>query len=310
MAEAARTVFVTGGTGFVGRRVVARLLAGGRCVRALVRPGSQGRLPDGERVTACPGDVRNPAELIEATRGADAAVHLVGILREKADATFRAVHVEGTENVIRACRAAGIRRLLHMSALGVARGIDAPYMVSKQKAEDAVLASGLDWTIFRPGIIHGPRGDFMVQMARMVSRKGPMPLIGAGRQTLQPVWVEDVAELFARALDRPISISRTYEVGGPQVLQLRDFFTILSRAIRGRGKTFVPIPVPIVRLAAWLEAKVTSNPALTPDELTMLLEARPCNTRPMEVDFGVQPACFEDTLAEYADELKQAAGLA
>jgi NADH dehydrogenase len=309
MPEAAKTVFVTGGTGFVGRRVVASLVAAGRRVRVLVRPGSEARLPEHDGVEARPGDIRDRTTVIEAARSADAAVHLVGILREKPGATFRDVHVRGTENVVHACRTAGVRRLVHMSALGVARGVDTPYLVSKQKAEDAVLASGIDQTILRPSIIHGPRGDFMVQMARMVSRKGPVPLIGGGRQTLQPVWVGDIAELCLRALDRPATAGRTYEVGGPQVLLLREFFAVLSRVLRGRSKTMIPIPTPVVRLGAWLDAKLSSDPPITPDELKMLLAARPCYTRPMEVDFGLAPRPFEETLSEYADELKEAAGI-
>jgi NADH dehydrogenase len=316
MVEPLATVFVTGASGFVGRSVVARLLERGCRVRALVRPGSEERLaPAGaaaawaDRLDIRPGDIRNAPLLIEAMRGSGAVIHLVGILRPKGENTFAAVHLHGTENVIRACRAAGIRRLLHMSALGAGRAIGTPYFVTKEKAEEAVRRSGLDWTIFRPSVIHGPRGDFMIQVARMVSRPLPVPLVGAGRQVLQPVYVEDVAELFARAIGLPESVSRTYEVGGPEVLSLRKFLATVARVLRGKSKWMVPVPVFLVRFGAWLDERLTADPPITRDELKMLLAARPCNIRPMEVDFDLKPARLEDALAAYAAELKTAAGL-
>jgi NADH dehydrogenase len=326
MVQPPALVFVTGASGFVGRSVAARLLEMGYRVRALVRPGSEGRLrppgpgargppgfalaePGPGRLEVRTGDVRAAAPLADAMRGCQAAIHLVGILRPKGDNTFAAVHVAGTENVIRACRACGVGRLIHMSALGAGRGVGTPYFRSKEQAEDAVRHSGADWTILRPSVIHGPHGAFMIQVARMIGRPWPVPLVGRGRQVIQPVHVEDVAELFGRALGRSATVGRTYDVGGPQVFSLRQFFATVSRVLRGRRKWMVPVPLFLVRLGAWLNEKVVKDPPITRDELTMLLAARPCSTQPMEADFGLRPARFEEALAGYAAELKAAAGL-
>jgi len=309
VSESAAKVLVTGATGFVGHSVVARLRQEGVAVRALVRPDRARRGPEAAGLEIAEGDVRDAASVAEAARGCQAAVHLVGILREHGEQTFQAVHVAGTGNVVAACRSAGVRRLVHMSALGAGRGTDTGYFRTKEEAETCVRQSGLDWTIVRPAVIHGPRSDFMIQMARLVARRGPVPLVGRGLQVLQPVWVEDVARLFAVALRRHATAGQTYDVGGPDILTLRDFYRTLARVLLGREKRFAAVPTPLVRAGAWLAAHVASNPPVTPDELRMLQAARPCDTRPAAEAFGFEPAPFEPTLAAYAGELRAAAGL-
>jgi NADH dehydrogenase len=309
MAETDGPILVTGASGFVGRRVVAHLRETGQRVRALVRPTSSRRMEDADALDIAEGDVRSAEAVTAAARGCGACIHLVGILRERGGATFEDVHVGGTEHVVAACLEAGIRRLVHMSALGTERGIDTPYFRTKAAAEAAVRESGLAWTILRPSVIHGPRGDFMTQMARMIARPGPVPLVGHGLQVIQPVWVEDVAAVFAGALARDATVGRAYAVGGPDVLTLRAFYRTLSRVLLGREKMLLPVPRFAVRGGAWVASHLLSNPPVTPDELRMLEAARPCDTGPLERDFEMQPAPFEGTLTAYAEELKRAAGI-
>jgi NADH dehydrogenase len=309
MAETDRPILVTGASGFVGRRVVAHLREVGVPVRALVRPTSSRRMEDTENLEIADGDIRSAEAVTEAARGCAACIHLVGILRERGGATFEAVHTGGTEHVVDACLETGVRRLVHMSALGAERGVDTPYFRTKAAAEAVVRDSGLDWTILRPSVIHGPRGDFMIQMVRMVARPGPVPLVGHGLQVIQPVWVKDVAAVFAGALARDATVGRAYAVGGPDVLTLRAFYRTLARVLLGREKMLLPVPRFAVRSGAWVASHVLSNPPVTPDELRMLEAARPCDTGPLERDFGMQPAPFEDTLTQYAPELRTAAGL-
>ncbi len=309
MSRAERPILVTGATGFLGRRVVARLRSAGRRVRALVRPTSARRMEDAEGLEIADGDLRTAGAVLAAVRGCAACIHLVGIIRERGGATFRAVHVEGTEHVVAACLEAGVRRLVHASALGVGRGVDTPYFRTKEAAEARVRESGLDWTVLRPSVIHGPQGDFMVQMARMVARPGPVPLVGRGLQVVQPVWVEDVAAVAAGALDRPVTIGRTYDVAGPDVLTLRAFYRTLSRVLLGRRKRLLPLPRFAVVGAAWVASRVLAHPPVTPDELRMLEAARPADAGALARDFDRQPAPFEDTLQGYAEALKAAAGI-
>jgi len=309
MAETDHPILVTGASGFVGRHVVAHLREAGRRVRALVRPTSSRRMEDTADLEIADGDIRTAASVAAAARGCGACVHLVGILRQRGEATFRTVHVEGTEHVVSACREAGVRRLVHMSALGVGRGVDTPYFRTKEEAEARVRESGLHWTILRPSVIHGPRGDFMIQMARMVARPGPVPLVGHGLQVIQPVWVEDVARIAAGALERDGTVGRAYAVGGPDLLTLRAFYRTVSRVLLGREKWLFPVPRLAVRSGAWVASRVLANPPVTPDELRMLEAARPCDTAPIERDFDMQPAPFEDTLRGYAEALRAAAGI-
>jgi len=309
MAETDRPILVTGASGFVGCRVVAHLREHGRRVRALVRPTSSRRMEDTADLEIAEGDVRTAEAVTAAARGCAACIHLVGILRERGGATFQAVHVGGTEHVVAACLEAGVRRLVHMSALGAGSGVDTPYFRTKEEAEGRVRESGLDWTILRPSVIHGPQGDFMIQMARMVARPGPVPLVGRGLQVIQPVWVEDVAAIAAGALARDATVGRVYDVGGPDVLTLRAFYRTLSRVLLGREKRLLPVPRFAVRGGAWVAGHVLASPPITLDELRMLEAARPCDTAPLAHDFGMQPAPFEDTLREYADALKASAGI-
>jgi len=309
MAGTDRPILVTGASGFVGRRVVARLRETGRRVRALVRPTSTRRMEVAEDLEVAECDIQSRESVAAAARGCAGCIHLVGILRQRGEATFQTVHVEGTEHVVAACREAGVRRLVHMSALGVERGVDTPYFRTKEAAEARVRESGLDWTVLRPSVIHGPRGDFTIQMARMVARPGPVPLVGYGLQVLQPVWVQDVASVAAGALGREGTVGRAYDVGGPDVLTLRAFYRTVSRVLLGREKWLFPVPRFAVVGGAWLASRVLANPPVTPEELRMLEAARPCDTAPVARDFDMQLAPFEDTLRGYAEALRTAAGI-
>jgi NADH dehydrogenase len=303
-------VLVTGANGFVGRSVVARLHAEGHTVATLVRPNSLRPLAPADNLEITAGDLRDSAVVAQAARGCDAAIHLAGIIRERGPNTFQAVHVQGAEHMVSACRSAGMRRLIHLSSHGAALGAAAPYLRSKEAGEHLVRESGLDWTILRPGVIHGPQGEFMITMARMVARPGPVPLIGRGLQMLQPVWVDDIARMLVGALALDATVGKSVEVGGPDLLELRTFLQIVARVLLGHEKWQLQIPTFAVRAGAWVAAHAIEDPPITPDELRMLLAAVPCDIRPMREAFGLDPAPFEPTLAAYAAELRAAAGIA
>src|SRR5277367_3858934 len=247
-------VLVTGGTGFVGREILARLHTRGHSIRVLARrpqsPAVQG-LASQFGAEAYAGDVLDPASLQIACRGVDAVIHLVGIISESGQSTFENIHVRGTENVISAARAAGVGRLVHMSALGVRAGAPARYHQTKWAAEQRVRSSGLAFTIFRPSIIYGPKDGFVNLFAR-ISRFSPIiPVMGNGNSRLQPLPVTDVAACFTQALDGPETIGATFDLCGREALTVNEILdTILSVTCRRRLKLHIPMWLARIQAAA------------------------------------------------------------
>src|SRR6266446_5069558 len=176
-------VFVTGATGFVGRAVVQALRGEGYVVRCLVRRGSEPDLRGVGAIERVEGDVLAPQLLDEGMAGCGAVIHLVGIIREHiaTNTTFYRVHVQGTVNVVAAAAAAGVRRYVHMSALGARDGARSRYHQTKWAAEEAVRACALPWTIFRPSVIYGRGDGFVSPLVRLVRRLPVVPLVGSGR---------------------------------------------------------------------------------------------------------------------------------
>jgi uncharacterized protein YbjT (DUF2867 family) len=269
----AQRVFVTGGTGFVGKHVVRALLARGFLVRCLVREGSEHDLKGFESIDRVPGDVLRPESLAPSVEGCSALVHLVGIIRERRGRgiTFERLHAQATRNMLALARAAGVKRFVHMSALGTRPDARARYHRTKWQAEEAVRASELDWTIFRPSIIFGPGDEFVSALGRMVRRLPVMPVLGDGRYRLQPIPVEQVADGLARALRAPVSVGQAYDVAGPTPYAFVDLLDEIGRAL-GRAhvrKLHVPLgPVSaLTRALDWLPFY-----PVTTDQLIMLRE--------------------------------------
>jgi uncharacterized protein YbjT (DUF2867 family) len=288
--SATRRIFVTGATGFVGRAVIRALQAHGYAVRCLVRRGSERDLRGQEALERVEGDVLAPPTLERGMAGCDTVVHLVGIIREEpgTHSTFENVHTQGTVNVLEAAAATGVRRYLHMSALGSRAGARSRYHRSKWAAEEAVRASPIPWTIFRPSIIYGRGDQFVTLLARMIDRAPVVPVIGSGQQRLQPVPVEHVAEAFARSADRPASEKHVYEVGGPEAVTLLRLLDLIGAALDRRRVRKVHVPLGLVRPATRLLHHLPGFP-LTPDQLLMLEEDNVCDPQPFYAAFGLAP---------------------
>jgi NADH dehydrogenase len=294
------TVVVTGGTGFVGRAVVEALLAHGHRVRCLVRTGSESRQPLRDGVESVAGDVTRPAGLADAARGADAIVHLVGIIREfrGRGITFETLHTRATENVLGAAREARVGRFLHMSALGTGPQARSRYHRTKWAAEEAVRASGLAWTIFRPSVVFGPGDGFVSLIARLVRWFPIVPVIGDGRNRFQPVAVADVAEGFARALERPATAGQIFEVGGPRAYTFDEIVDEVGAALGRRRVPKVHHPVALMAPVVRLLERVPLFP-LTSDQLLMLGEGSTCDPEPFARAFEIAPTPFPAGIRAY-----------
>ena len=296
-------ILITGGTGFVGRAIAAELLREGHDVVLLVRPGSEAKVlpPQGpyRRVETSPGDVLDPGSLMEAIRGCDAVIHLVGIIREfpKKGITFEQLHTRATFNVVSAIKTVGPRRYLHMSALGAAEDSPSAYHRTKAVAERAVGLSGLDWTIFRPSLIYGPDDLSLNMFADQVRRLPFAPVIGDGRYLLQPVAIKTVARAFASALTREESHGQTFTLTGPQAYTYNELLRTLGRVLERRVR-LVHLPVWPVRLAARLLGSFPSFP-LTETQLTMLLMGNAGDGSQAYRVLDLEPIPLEQGLSEY-----------
>ena len=259
-------------------------------VRCLVRRGSEGDLRGLGAITRIEGDVGVRRGLEEGMVGCDAVIHLVGIIREHpaTNVTFERVHLEGTRNVLEAAKVAGVQRYLHMSALGTRRGAASRYHQTKWAAEEAVRASGLGWTIFRPSIIYGPGDGFVTLLSSMVRRLPVVPVIGGGRQRVQPIPVEQVAAGFAGALEQPATIEQTYELGGPEAVTLLELLDLIGRALGRRRVRTLHVPLGVMTPLARLLHPLPGFP-VTPDQLLMLGEDSVCDPRPFFEAFGLEP---------------------
>lgn len=262
-------ILVTGGTGYVGSRLVQKLVEQGRDVRLLVRDvaAARKRFPTG--VVFTQGDVTEPETLAAALAGVDAVIHLVAIIRERGDSTFEKINYRGTVNIVDAERAASVRRHLQMSALGALRDPAFPYHDTKYRAEQYVKGSGLDWTIFRPSIIFGPGDQFFSTLAGLAKLPAPFVLPDGGTAQFQPVWRDDVVDAFIHALDDPATIGKTYELGGPEIMSYKEMVGILMD-VTGKHRPMMPLPASLLKPAAFLFDKLLPKPPVTPEQLKML----------------------------------------
>lgn len=290
-------VFVSGGTGFVGREVVRQLLAAGQKPVCLVRPGSENKLPEGAGITIRPGDVSDPASLEGALHGCEAVIHLVGIIREipEQGVTFDRLHRKATANMVAAAEAQQVMRFVHMSSNGVKEDAATDYYCSKWQAEQILRGSSLSWTIFRPSVIFGAEDDFCNRLAEMIRRLPVVPVLGNGRYRIAPVAVEDVAAGFVAALQTSASIGRIYPVCG------RDSFSfdeLLDRIGLALGRERVSKAHHPLFLVKPLVASLQFLPGfpLTSDQLTMLLAGNVCDPQPWIEDFGIEPQTFTEAI--------------
>jgi uncharacterized protein YbjT (DUF2867 family) len=262
-------VLVTGGTGFVGPKIVHALRAAGKDVRALVRrPERAGQL-EAWGCELVQGDMTDSASLRSAAEGCDAIVHLVAIINGR-QTDFERIMEQGTRDLIAAAQEGGVRRLVLMSALGTEHDTKdlVPYYHAKWEMEQAAKASGLDHVIFRPSFIFGRDGGALQIFLRQVRWSPVTPIVGPGTSRLQPIWVEDVAAYFERAVELPEVVNRTFELGGPDVVTWNEFYERIRRTL-GKKRASVHLPFGLVRVGAVVVERLPGAP-ITRDQLKML----------------------------------------
>ena len=281
-------ILVTGGTGFVGGHLVPRLLAAGHTVRVLARGVHRASLP--AEVALIHGDVASGEGLDAALRDIAAVVHLVAVIRERGAYTFQRVNHAGTANVVRAMQQLGVRRLVHMSALGAAPDPRLRYTYSKWQGEQEVRRSGLDFTILRPSLQFGRDGGFVDRLRQALA---PIPLFaavpGSGQTRFQPIWVEDVATCVLLALHRTDTFGQTYDIGGPEYLTYEQMLDLVLRAL-GLRRIKVHIPLGLMALAVAAMERLLPDPLVTSAELAQLELDNATDLDSVARSFGFPPA--------------------
>ena len=258
-------VLVTGATGFIGSHLVPSLQQAGHRVRALARRPE--RAGGADEVTQ--GDMTDPDSLRLAVEGTEAVVHLVSI-RQGRPEEFERVMTQGTRDLVAAAESAGVRRFVLMSALGTTEESRTlvPYYGAKWEMEQAVKSSKVEHVIFRPSFVFARDGGILPTFRRIAKLTPVTPISGSGRQRIQPIWVDDVVDYFARSLGLS-SADRTFELGGPDVVTWNELWERLKRALGMRRPT-VHVPMAILRAQAVVVERLPGNLPLTRDLLKML----------------------------------------
>lgn len=282
-------VLVTGATGFLGRRVVHELLEHNYEVRCLVHSPGRERIFPPRSVDVQYGSVTDPNALASAFQGVDRVVHLVGIIRQGKGATFNQINHLGTANVVEAARQAGsVRHFVQISAIGASNNRRYPYLYSKWQGEQEVVNSGLPYTILRSSIVFGQGDEFVNALAALVRAFPLVPVVGLGRNRLQPIAAEDVARCITLTLARDDLKGKTMEIGGPEQLSYNQIVSIVARTM-GKGRLRFHVPVLLMRLNVALMELVLPRSPITTEELRMLQIRNVAELGTVEETFGFTP---------------------
>jgi uncharacterized protein YbjT (DUF2867 family) len=291
-------ILVTGGTGFVGPKVVHALRAQGRDVRCLVRESSDTAQLEHWGCELATGDMTDAGSLRRAVEGCDTVVHLVAIIAGKPE-DFERIMTQGTRDLVAAAKEAGARRFVLMSALGTGEQTKSltPYYEAKWAMEHVVQGSGVEHVIFRPSFAFGRDGGVLPTFMRLVRYLPAIPVIGPGTQRIQPIWVEDVAAFFARGVETGGGI---YELGGPDAVTWDELYDRIKRVL-GKRRAKVHVPFGLMRANATLLEALPGPTPVTRDQLTMLEAVdQTCDVRPAVETFGVDLVPLDEQLRRAA----------
>ncbi len=288
------TVF--GGTGFLGRAVVARLIAEGARVRVAARHPDNSSQPAG--VEAVATDLRDADSVARAVADADWVVNAVGLYQESRGETFQAIHVEGASTVAAAANRGTAQALVHISGIGADLASESSYVRARATGEIAVREAFPEATILRPSLLFGPEDSFFNSLARIARLLPVFPLFGDGRTRLQPVYVEDVAAAVARSLSLPEAHGRVYELGGKQSYSYRALIELLLRQT-GIRRPLLPLPFAVWEAQARLLSLFPRAP-ITRDQIALMRKDNVVDPElPGFAELGLEPAAVEEILPGY-----------
>ncbi|GAC1343249.1 MAG: complex I NDUFA9 subunit family protein [Acetobacteraceae bacterium] len=302
------TVF--GGSGFIGRYVVKRLAAAGHVVRVAGRDTERAKdlMMTGQvgQVVPLYVSLSNPATVSRAVEGANLVVNLVGVLSERRAGDFHRVHGEGAGAIARAAAAAGARRLVQVSAIGADAASPSLYAQSKAAGEEAVHVAFPDATVLRPSVVFGAEDQFFNRFGAMAMALPVMPVF-CGQTRFQPVYVGDVADAVAAALEREDVAGRTFELGGPHVWTFRELLVWILHETR-RHRPLIDVPMGLARVQARLGELVPGKP-FTRDQLLLLQRDNVVTAGQAGLaELGIAPTPVELVVPEYLVRYREGGG--
>lgn len=298
-----RFVLVIGGSGFIGGHLIAKLSESGRRMIVPTR-----RYERAKHLAVLPGvddvveaDIQDDAVLNRLMLGIDAVINLVGVLHSKRGTPygpeFAKAHVELPRRIVAACAANGVRRYLHMSALGADVNAPSMYLRSKADGEKAALSNpAVKTTVFRPSVVFGEDDRFLNLFASMQKYLPLMPLAGADAK-FQPIYVQDVAQAFVHALDDDYTIGKIYELAGPAVYTLRDLVR-LAGAYSGHPRPVIGLPPALARLQAFVLEHMPGGPIMSRDNLDSMKTDNVAKGK-IAPELGIEPARLESIASYY-----------
>ena len=302
-----RLATVFGGSGFIGRYVVRDLAVRGWLVRAAVRRPDEALFLKTSgalgQITPVAANIRDRASVMRAVAGAEAVINLVGILHEGGRQKFQSVQADGPRIIAEEAAKAGVRHLVHISAIGADPNSSSAYARTKAAGEAGVRQAFAGATILRPSIVFGPEDDFFNRFARMAMLSPALPLIGGGTTRFQPVYVGDVAEAAMKAIETPEAAGKVYELAGPKAYSFAELLRLMLTEI-GRKRLLLPLPFPLASLMGAV-MQCLPNPQLTADQVRLLKRDNvPSAGSAGLADLGITPTGVEAIIPTYLDRYR------
>ena len=300
-------VLVTGATGFLGRRVVPELQEHRHQVRCLVHTPGRERIFSPRSVDIHYGSVLDQEALSGAFYDVDAVVHLVGIIRRRRNLTYEQINQQGVANVVAAAKENRVKHFIYVGAIGASKDRSYPYLYSKWQGEQEVVNSGLPHTVIQSSVMFGAGDEFLNPIASLVKVFPIVPVVGSGKNRLQPIAVEDLARCIAQTVDREDLKGKTVELGGPEQLSYNEIVSIVARTLGKRRLRF--------HLPVWLAYVLTAGmqgllprPPVTTDQLRLLPIRNVAETGTIDGLFGFTPRSMEGNI-DYVESVSVCDGL-
>ena len=296
-------ILITWATGYIVRNLETRLVAQGERPRCLVRDFNRAKymLPSG-KVDLVTGETTSLTSLDAVVHGVDTIIHaafLTADNKQSAGNEYEKTNVQGTANLIKVAKKAGIKRLIEISGLGTKPDKPGSYMQGRYLAEKMLKESGLDWTIIQPSVLFGKNAPFVKGLSDLIRTAPVVPLIGGGKIKFQPIWVEDVVTIIIKVLEDPEhTTKRTYTIGGPEYYSFTQIIDVLLKTMH-KQRFKAPAPTPFVAMGAAVMEAVLAHPPITKAAMILFTFDNVTDLQSVERDFGFTPMSFTTYMKEH-----------